>query len=422
VGILLYELFHNIEPFKGETPQDVLKAIMTESLKFDKHCPKEARDLIKYILNIDKNYRPKISQILNHPYLRDDAKSPTHIQPLTPQPVPVAHPSAPLQNRSPDSLVRNETLKPTSDHLNGGQLHLHHKPADKGLVIQSQNHQNGQPIGQRFSMQEQKPQEGQYFGQTRSDKQIPSTEMFSQRPNISNPLRSTAYTVQVNPFNSIQSQPFATTGPTGSTQVASFRAENDKRHPTYAPLNSGHSYSSRSIQKPVASVSEPLRIQSSHGQQSADSRTFSPQAPALRATASHEQAAFRLAPTALFGSPQLGQGLHLHSQTQAMTSRPPVASPQPQATTLAAGYTSHRPGPPTTTTTANTATNHHNGQQPPRPVAGSLYTASQGGAQIWPLAAPAYGNTAGYGHLPPGTGLLGGAAPIQIKSHAPSRL
>lgn len=86
VGILLYELFHNIEPFKGETPQDILRAIMTQSLKFDKHCPKEARDLIKYILNIDKNYRPKIAQILNHPYFKVNEPAPMYQAATTAQP------------------------------------------------------------------------------------------------------------------------------------------------------------------------------------------------------------------------------------------------------------------------------------------------------------------------------------------------
>lgn len=109
VGVLLYELFHNIEPFKGDNPQMILNCILTQPLQFEKRCPKEARDLIRYILNIDRRYRPKIPQILNHPYLRD----PMAIQ-NTNQPAAQAQTYVASQDRySHQAVLQTQGLQPS---------------------------------------------------------------------------------------------------------------------------------------------------------------------------------------------------------------------------------------------------------------------------------------------------------------------
>src|SRR3990167_5827285 len=111
VGILLYELFHNIEPYQGENPQQVLQAIQTRTLQIDSKVPEQAKDLVRYILNIDRHKRPSISQILNHPYLNHPLSSP-----------------GPRTSQSGDSrqagLMHSSSRDVTSNVLNQGNLGL----------------------------------------------------------------------------------------------------------------------------------------------------------------------------------------------------------------------------------------------------------------------------------------------------------
>lgn len=286
VGVLLYELFHNIEPFKGETPQEVLQAILTNNLKFDKNCPKEARDLIKYILNINKNYRPKISQILNHPYLKEEA------QPAITTPVSaplggtnshvlrLAHEHGQWQTTNQGPMIQSKS------HHHQGSLQLHHNTFQNKTYNQPSSNLNGLSVGQRFSVKEYKPQEP-LFGQTQSDKMIPSGGVFAQPSITSNPLRSTAYTVQAKPSAPMISQETQQKPTAGSVQIISQRAGSDKNYPNYTPLTVGHSASYRNLQKPSLNYSENITIQSTQNNPSSNQRVYSPQSPPLRSVASH---------------------------------------------------------------------------------------------------------------------------------------
>ena len=91
IGVLLFELYHNIEPYQGNDPSEVLNAIRNKQLKYDSHCPQQARELIKYILNVEPKARPSIEQIKAHYFLKSDvgrystAARTTYAQPQAPQ-------------------------------------------------------------------------------------------------------------------------------------------------------------------------------------------------------------------------------------------------------------------------------------------------------------------------------------------------
>lgn len=57
LGILLYELFHNKEPYRGKSTKDMYHSIQTKPLRFSRSVPEDARDLIYRLLEQDKNKR-----------------------------------------------------------------------------------------------------------------------------------------------------------------------------------------------------------------------------------------------------------------------------------------------------------------------------------------------------------------------------
>jgi Protein kinase domain len=75
IGILLYELFHNKEPFSGNNPKAVLAKILSFDIKYDSHFPASAKNLVLQILKLDKRKRPNLREILKDPFLIDIAGS-----------------------------------------------------------------------------------------------------------------------------------------------------------------------------------------------------------------------------------------------------------------------------------------------------------------------------------------------------------
>lgn len=69
VGILLYELFHNKEPYSGNSPKEILGKIMSGLPNYESQMTSEARNLYEEIVGIDKKQRPTFEQILSHPFL-----------------------------------------------------------------------------------------------------------------------------------------------------------------------------------------------------------------------------------------------------------------------------------------------------------------------------------------------------------------
>ena len=70
LGVLLYELHHNIEPFKGRCVKDVLHSIKNVPISFDMSVSPEAKDLIVRILTYDAKTRPNFQEIFSHPFVQ----------------------------------------------------------------------------------------------------------------------------------------------------------------------------------------------------------------------------------------------------------------------------------------------------------------------------------------------------------------
>lgn len=70
IGILLYELFHNKEPFSGNTPKSVLAKILSFDIIYDSHFPHSAKSLMLDILKLDKRNRLHLRDILKDSFLR----------------------------------------------------------------------------------------------------------------------------------------------------------------------------------------------------------------------------------------------------------------------------------------------------------------------------------------------------------------
>lgn len=79
LGVLLFELHHNVEPFKGRCVKDVLHSIRNTPLKFDVSVTPEAKDLIIKILQVEPRYRPTFQQIFSHPFLQKYGPATTRI-------------------------------------------------------------------------------------------------------------------------------------------------------------------------------------------------------------------------------------------------------------------------------------------------------------------------------------------------------
>ena len=75
LGILLYELLYNKEPFSGVSCSDQLKKITRHKIDFsDRIINEEVQKLVIDILQINKEKRPEIYYILNSAYLKDNSK------------------------------------------------------------------------------------------------------------------------------------------------------------------------------------------------------------------------------------------------------------------------------------------------------------------------------------------------------------
>ena len=70
LGVLLYELFHNREPFPGSVVSKQLEVVRTTRLEFSDRVTPNARDLIEICLKMEPADRPSVAEILDHSFLR----------------------------------------------------------------------------------------------------------------------------------------------------------------------------------------------------------------------------------------------------------------------------------------------------------------------------------------------------------------
>lgn len=76
LGILLYELYHNKEPYMPRTKgskSSMFNAIARTKLEYAPGCPEAARKLIQGILQVKPSDRPSLKDIMSHEYIRSSA-------------------------------------------------------------------------------------------------------------------------------------------------------------------------------------------------------------------------------------------------------------------------------------------------------------------------------------------------------------
>lgn len=75
MGILLYEMFHNDDCFKGDDHYQIYNAITKREIEWNENCPREAKDLIMKLLEFKPEDRICLEDALKHPYMIDYTSS-----------------------------------------------------------------------------------------------------------------------------------------------------------------------------------------------------------------------------------------------------------------------------------------------------------------------------------------------------------
>lgn len=93
-GILIYEMIAGEAPFKGDSPRDILKSILSDKFSLSKKFSKQAKDIVWKLLNPDPESRlgsgiMGIDEIKNHKYFDgidwEKVSSKKYIPPYIPQ-------------------------------------------------------------------------------------------------------------------------------------------------------------------------------------------------------------------------------------------------------------------------------------------------------------------------------------------------
>jgi len=70
LGVLLYEICVGSTPYYAKDPKEKLKNILQNNVKFPKDCSEDFKDLVLLILKENPKYRPEISEILEHKWMK----------------------------------------------------------------------------------------------------------------------------------------------------------------------------------------------------------------------------------------------------------------------------------------------------------------------------------------------------------------
>lgn len=235
IGVLVYELFHNVEPFRGDQPQVILQSILTQPLRFDKRCPTEAKALVKYILNIDKSYRPKVEQILNHPYLKDFDIN----QPISMPKQPHGGQQLHLHHHGQQGGQPQQVSNTSSGQQGAPTLHLHHGGQSSNQMYHATNFGNSQ--------QNRNGNQGQVSaglqsnsGSTPKNNAYPTYDLFENSHRQQNQGRPGGQIIQSGAIGSTGLGGNAQRVPSDQFSPPSLRAENYKQPQNYFPLGSRH--------------------------------------------------------------------------------------------------------------------------------------------------------------------------------------
>jgi serine/threonine protein kinase len=70
LGVFLYELYYNKEPFPGESTEQMLELINKGKIDFDQEIDPEGKEMILNLLKINPSDRPTIQQVLAHKFFK----------------------------------------------------------------------------------------------------------------------------------------------------------------------------------------------------------------------------------------------------------------------------------------------------------------------------------------------------------------
>ena len=71
LGVIIYEMISGYLPFKIMPNEKVTKSVYKQKIKFFDHFSKDAKDLIKRLLEYNSKKRINYEQIINHPFFKD---------------------------------------------------------------------------------------------------------------------------------------------------------------------------------------------------------------------------------------------------------------------------------------------------------------------------------------------------------------
>lgn len=74
LGVLLYELYHNIEPYQSSNINQQLAAILNTTITFHNRVGDSARKLILDCLQLEPSRRPTIHELLRHQYFAEQVR------------------------------------------------------------------------------------------------------------------------------------------------------------------------------------------------------------------------------------------------------------------------------------------------------------------------------------------------------------
>jgi serine/threonine protein kinase len=82
LGVLLYEMLHGYAPFKGNIARDTVVKILGNAIKFGDFIKEDGKEVIKVILNLDCEERPRVCEILDSHWARrmEEEQKPIEIE------------------------------------------------------------------------------------------------------------------------------------------------------------------------------------------------------------------------------------------------------------------------------------------------------------------------------------------------------
>ena len=147
LGVLLYELFHNKEPFEGENPIELASAIKAP-LVFSERVGSAAKDLILRCLQTNPEERPTIGQVASHHFLNPSAYEFSASKSMSPE-----RKKANRINRSQSDLPSIAQEQPKLQYVDAPPVNIARNIISKSFFEQSKqtNIQQQAPLEQNYS-------------------------------------------------------------------------------------------------------------------------------------------------------------------------------------------------------------------------------------------------------------------------------